>query len=293
MRPIVSGNRAAVAVLFAFIMLVAVPGAWADTLPAKKTADPAARSRVIDEILDLSGVKKALKSVPGQIEEEMANPDGEYGKLPDAQREQLRAIMLEAFSPERLVGGMKQTLVENYRQPLYEAVRAQLNSPQGRRLTELEAQLTVADIQERLLAYGEELAKAPAKPERMKLIAALDKTALTSETILDLSVATFAAVALAAREEAALLDEKALQKSLAGIRARLRPAIASQTALMLLYVHRDVSDRDLQGFIRFYQDKNMTVMSGIVRKGFGRAMNDGYREMLKRARNIRGDAVRT
>ena len=62
---------------------------------------------------------------------------------------------------------------------------------------------------------------------------------------------------------------------------------------MLLYVHRDVSDRDLQGFIRFYQDKNMTVMSGIVRKGFGRAMNDGYREMLKRARNIRGDAVRT
>ena len=37
----------------------------------------------------------------------------------------------------------------------------------------------------------------------------------------------------------------------------------------------------------------MTVMSGIVRKGFGRAMNDGYREMLKRARNIRGDAVRT
>lgn len=275
------------------VMGVATSAHAENAKAANATPDPAAKSIVIDEILDLSGVKRALEIIPGQIEEEMDNPEGEYSKLPEEQREQLRVVMREAFEPEHLVAEMKQTLADNYRQPVYEAVRARLNSPQGRRLTELEAQLTVTDIEERLQEYATVLNATPPPRGRMKLIGELDKAALTSETILDLSVASFGAVALAAREDQAPLDEKALRKALEGIRAKLRPAITDHTLLMLLYVHRDVTNRELQGFVRFYQDKNMKVMSGIVRKGFGRAINGSFREMLKKSRNIRSDTVRT
>jgi CHASE3 domain sensor protein len=287
-------RTAVLCIAFACLAPAVVTHAYADSVqPAKAPADAAAKSAVIDEILDLSGIKRALESIPGQIEDEMDNPEGEYSKLPEEQREQLRVVMLEAFEPERLIVAMKQTLADNYRQPVYEAVRARLNSAQGRRLTELEAQLTVADIEQRLQEYAAALDATPAPPKRRKLISELDKAALTSETILDLSVASFGAVALASREDQVPLDEKALRKVLEGIRAKLRPAIAGHASLMLLYVHRDVSDRELQGFVRFYQDQNMKVMSGIVRKGFGRAMNEGFRDMLKKARNIRGDTVRT
>ena len=291
MRPLIPGRTAA---LFATTLLLLVASAaFAANPPAAKNSGDAARSQVIAEILDLSGVRRALESIPAQIDEEMANPDGEYSKVPEEQREQLRDVMLEAFAPDRLMVDMKQTLVDNYRPAVYEAVRARLNSPQGRRLTELEAQLTVADIDERLREYAATLEAAPPSAKRRKLIAELDKAALTTETILDLSVASFGAVALTAREEQMPLDEIALKKSLTKIRTRLRPAITDHASLMLLYVHRDATDQDVQGFVRFYQDKNMAVMSGIVRKGFNRAMNGAFQQMLNKARNIRGDSVRT
>lgn len=252
----------------------------------------AARQALVDEILELAGVTQTLDAVPAQIEQAIGDPEGDYSKLPEQQRERLRGIIAEAFDPQRLLADIKKTMHERFARQRYEAVRALLKSAEARRLTALEAQLAVPELQENLRQFAADLQASPPSASRQKLIVQLDRASLTSETMLDMNLASFGAVALASGENGQQ-DSKALKKALAAMRERLRPLVTEQAVLILLYIHRDVADAELKNFIRLYRQKDMTAMSGVIRQGFVRAMDNAFQLMLQRLRDVHPDEVRT
>lgn len=258
---------------------------------ATEKTPSATQEALVDEILELAGLTQAVDAVPAQIEQAISDPEGDYSKLPEQQRERLRGIMAEAFDPQRLLADIKKTMHERFAKKRYEAVRALLKSADGRRLTALEAQLAVPEVQENLRQFAADLQASPPPASRQKLIVQLDRASLTSETMLDISLASFGAVVLASGE-IGQQDSKALKKALAAMRERLRPVVADQTALLLLYIYRDVAEAELKNFIRLYRQKDMAAMSGVIRQGIVRAMDNAFQLMLQRLRDVHPDELR-
>jgi hypothetical protein len=245
-------------------------------LAAPANAQPNEAAATAQRLVVRSGVAVQLRGFTGQIEAEIKqNPAGLDAKLVNA----LVDAAKDAFRPESLQEDITGRVAKKLTVADMKTALAWLEGGAGRRITQAEELGSSFDAQQ-FQAYAEQLKTKPVSAGRQKLIA-------------ELIAATSAVKALAASQEAMALGLALGMDSLqprerrageAALRGRIREMmppekleamVAEQLPGFFAYTYRDISDADLDGYLRFlktvggkrYQD----AMTAAFIEGLGRA----------------------
>jgi hypothetical protein len=231
-------------VLSSLAVIFASPGASAQSNEAAATAH---------RLVVRSGLSVQLRSFTGQIEGEIRqNPARLDDKLVNA----LADAAKEAFRPEALQEDITGRVGKMLSVTDMKTALGWLESDAGRRVTQSEELSSASFDVKSLQAYAERLKAKPLGAKRQQLIA-------------ELLGATGAVKAVAAVQEAMALGVALGMDSLqpperrvgeTALRGRIRQmmppeklqaVLAQQLPVMSAYTYRDISDADLEGYVRF------------------------------------------
>lgn len=235
----------------------------------------------INRLMEASGINHSVKQVlPGML-----------GSFDEAQQQEpvpmhVRAAMRDAATQGFQTG------------PMLEKVRAKLSAlsdkqiddtlswldtPLGRRITELENAANDADSMPKIQAYAAELEKRPAPAARMRLIRELNRVTGAQEMMNNIMEAVLLATALgvnAAQPKAQQSPPEALRKQIKSSMPELQKQTAQFVNATLLYTYRSLADKELESYIEFsrsasgaaYNKSATAGMSDALLEAIGRFM---------------------
>lgn len=259
-----------IAVLLAMLAMLAPEPASA----AKATGPQA--------LLDRSGASQQIAQIPKIMAAQMA---AEQGALPSEQREAVQQALLEAFNGEGLLASVQAEMAARYQEEHAVIVLQWLDSPLGKRFTELEVAGSTTDSVEQMRAYVEGWAANPPPKPRTNLMLRLDEAARITEAGIERYLASMGAI-MGGMTELAPPDKRAspdeLKRMLDTLRNQIEQPYLNQTIVALMWIYRPVSDEDVERYIEFYESAAGQWYNGAMAAALQRAMIDaGARFSLK------------
>jgi hypothetical protein len=160
----------------------------------------------------------------------------------------------KAFAPATL----KETILREFREKLpaeeIKAVLTWLDSPLGKRCTQLEEAASTPRAQAEMQQYAAQLQSAPPTKERVEIFREFDSATKATESSVEMAVNSQIAVTLALM--AVLPSEQ--QKSLDDItreaekrKPNIETAMRSHLLVSFLYTYRDLTDAEIRQYIDF------------------------------------------
>ena len=232
----------------------APPAAAGPTPPArepaaKNPATPATASA--DEVLELSGVKPQLVTVPGKLAAEFKP---RRIRLNAEDTAILEEIVGRNFAAERLYTQIRTEFRKRGEAKKLAEVAEWLRSPLGRKITELEVTAGLEpDAGQRMLAFAPGGRNGP-PPARVAMMERIDWAAGVTDGALESTLAVARAMAMAVNK-ALPPDERQtsdhIERQIQQLRGQTRSKLAQATTTFMLYEYRSVSDDELQQYADF------------------------------------------
>lgn len=237
------------------------------------------RDVLIEEALTLSGVRQQIEILPNQVR---AGAEASPSPLPRKERALVARIIGGAFRSEPILASVRTAFQRRYDPMHMGLLLAQLRTPLARKMTELEGSVFTPDFTEKLRAFAGQLKDAPPAHGRMARLVQLDAINGTTDLVLELRVVAIAAAFKALsplmpperRIAPARVD--AVARDLVG---QHRDTAGQETLLTFLYVYRDVTEQELDEYIR------------IEGSEAGRWFQDVYRKALLQALTAATDSA--
>jgi uncharacterized protein YbaP (TraB family) len=238
-----------------------------------------------------SGVEQEMRNLPIAMQlgfDQMRNQDERMQQIPQDVYVRIKELIAEAFVAEHLNAIVLRQMEAQLRQDEMQGILAWLNSPFGKKCTDLyKASLTPKTPAE-LKEFLTKIRKAPASPNRLKLIRELAAVTRARELALEIAVHTRLAVttvladtlpSVQKRPFSEILDEADKNRPL------LESPVDQQITPLLIYTYRPLSDAELARYIAFARSSlgaryhrsmlngiKLAVMDASIR--FGSAMAD-------------------
>lgn len=258
--------------VFACLFMIAIG------VPARQSSGDA-----IDLLMDRSGVKHFLESLPLQVGEGLMaaiaeDPEG-TALLADSV-EALRESANTVFAPEHLTPIIKQVLGHRINADQVSEIIEWLDSPLGAKLTELENAAASPEFPQQLEAYLATLPNNPPTTERLELLRELDQAANITESgievVLHMQLALVVAVVETLPEQQRPSVSELLQQ-LESERPSIEQMLKQISLYSLLYTYRDIGDADLRRYIQFLNSRTGKVYQSSVIEGLDLALIQAVR----------------
>lgn len=245
-------------------------------LPAAPAAN-AQSGRAIDlaqKLVVRSGLAEQLKSYPKQVDQELAQAKG---KLPDELLAALREAAQLSYNPAELQQDIARTLAKDMAASDMRETIAWLETGAGRRVTRAEELSSASLSPEAVQAYAAQVSRKPHSSRRSASIAglieatkAVDHSVNLMESIaLGIAVGMDAVLPVQNRVGFAALRER-LQAAMP--RDKMREAMGEGMPVIYGYMYREVSDTDLEAYVRFNRSPLGTRYNEAVMKAFTEAL---------------------
>jgi hypothetical protein len=227
------------------------PGALVPTepggLPGSLALPPAAHATV-DELIDLSGLRKQLAALPTMVLQEFLPRESALGPGEGAL---VRRIVERHFAPAVVVPLIRAELSRRRDAEKLARLVAWLRAPVGRRVTAEEVASTAADPQA-VAGWVARLATEPPPPARVTLVERLQWIEGAGDTGLDLLLVVARELALAVQP--ALPAERRVKPGhiatqLAKTRERLLPEVRQAARQHMLYTYRRLGDEEVAAYV--------------------------------------------
>ena len=170
-------------------------------LPIFSYANDPNDSQVL-ELYVKSGMENQVEQLPSVIQtvfDQAIPQDDQARKLPKEILSVMRASVPEAYAPERLKKTIVAELAERLTDQDSKDTLKWLDSPVGKKCTQLEEAASTAEAQAEMEQYAARLSDSPPTAERLKVLRELDSAAKVTEDAVQMAIQTQAAVALAVR----------------------------------------------------------------------------------------------
>ncbi len=221
-------------------------------------AAPAPRYPVhpaVDELLEMSGLKRQMKTIALDAREQVHQS---LGHLEPRDLKGVAAATARTLDPDIVYASVLDEFSQSMDDTKVAAVRLWYRSPLGRKLTEIELASATPERQRELTAFVAEWQVKPPAPTRVALIQRLDAAAGATEMSVELIVGITQAVVRVAdpylpperRLKPGQLDAQARQ-----IRLATLEAFRQGNTVAMLYVYRNVEDQDLARYIQFLESE--------------------------------------
>lgn len=200
-------------------------------------------------LFDASGVEVQLAALGPQI---LAALDAERAAMSRETHTVVRKQVASEFAEPALSEDVRGYLRTGYDASKADAAIAWLESPEGKRITELERSIAAPDGLDELDTFGRSLRDKPPPPKRVELISGLEQatraTALSVDTSLNAALAL--AVSINASGEAPREFEE-LRSGMVAQRDQMIAATREPVLFSMLFAYRDLSDVELQRYVDF------------------------------------------
>lgn len=206
--------------------------------------------KLVEELLNVSGVRKSFDQIPGKVlqgaQQSSARPRD------PAVVAEVEKIMQEAFSSERFHKRVQGTLIKDFDRKRVETLIAAFRAPLVKKMVELEG----ANVEPQAVAeFARGLTKNPLPKERIDLVQRLDAVTRASEITTEIVVTTTRAmVAGATGGDAGQLA--VFDKQFGAQRGKLAEVLRNAVLSTFAYIYRDVSDADLAEYLKFYEGED-------------------------------------
>ena len=221
-----------------------------------------------------SGLAAQLQSIPGQIEQDLAQM---RGKVPDEMLDAMAGAARESFRPALLEDDIVRAVAKALPSAEMRQALAWLDTDAGRRVTRAEEGGAGSATLEALHAYAQDSKRRPPSAKRTALLKGL----VEATTAVESSVALIESMALGVAVGMDAMQPQQKRIGVAALRSRLRQAMPidalrdSMSAAMpglFAFVYRDISDADLEAYLAFNRSVGGTRYNRVVMDAFTEAL---------------------
>lgn len=208
--------------------------------------DPAV---LVDEVLALSGINAQMDQYPDLIQQSLIQYQGQ---MDPALFASLSQLVVEGHDPEDLKASVRQYFIDNYDKESLQAIKAQLESPLGRKMAELEAQAMTPEAIEQIQGYVQELQTTRPPETRMELIEDLDVATKNTDNSVDMIMGLMRATTEVFGSELfpeQLARDTFLDSAITALRPQVEPSVMFSGRLFMLYTYRTTTDEELTEYL--------------------------------------------
>ncbi len=258
-----------IGVILAVLSSVVAMGAECNSTLAGRPAQTSASSqndadKLIEELLTVSGMKRSLERLPEQMINGVRQSTLKDGVAPDIRNDVLR-IMMDAYPREGFINRVRDALKKNYSQQRYAHLLQLLSTPLVKRMTDLEAiDPSPGDIQK----FLSQISTQPLSPHRVRLIQTMDTVTQSSSLLTKMTIAFLEPNALATADDCNG-NVSAIKKAIAKSRPQIEKANRRATEVVFAYTYRNVSDSDLNEYLKTYEDQDGKWIQGLIQAAVG------------------------
>ena len=231
------------------------------------------RDALIDEALEISGIKRQLEGLPAQVK---AGVDLSQSPLPPKERAAVTKILGDAFRPGPILASIRAALQKNYDPLPMGLTLAQLRTPTARKIVALERTTADPDIVQKVQAFAAQLKDAPPAPERVARLAQLDAATGSTDFVLEFKMASVTAVfrvistLMPQEQRPAAAKAEAAAKQLIN---QQREVTRQEMLVLFLYVYRGATDEELDEYVAMGSGEPGRWFQAVYRKGLIEALS--------------------
>jgi hypothetical protein len=221
---------------------------------ARAQADVAA-DRLTEDVLQRSGAKRQIESIPEAMELQLAQRENES----DPQLfSQISLIFRESYRAEVLYKAVFDHFKKNFDKDRMLALQQWLHSPLSQKITELEIHSSSSEGRAERVKFIKTFRYLSKPPQRLALIQRLDRATRSSTAAEDIAVATALSMMQAVNSVLPLekqVDPEVLKKFPAELRTRVHETIQQTMLMSFYYTYKGLSDEELEQYVRFYESE--------------------------------------
>jgi hypothetical protein len=249
------------------LLVLLLPAAWTHAA----SADAAAR---INRLMEASGINHAVNQVlPGILSGFDAQ---QQEPMPMPVRAAMRDAATQGFQTAPMLDKVRAKLGELSEKQFDDTLRW-LDTPLGRRITELENASNEPAAMQKIEAYAQERQKQPAPRSRMRLIQELNRATGAQEMSNTIMEAILLATALgmnAAQPRELQTSPEALRKEIKSSMPEIQKQTEQFVTSSMLYTYRPLTDKELEAYIQFSRSASGAAYNKSATAGMSDAMLD-------------------
>ena len=215
--------------------------------------------QLVDELIDLSGLKQQIPLLPNQyltlVDQVLVGLD-RRNPMPKNMRRELRQSFVDALSSERLEPQIRSRLLDTLSQDTSIATVNWLRSDLGKKITAAEVSVGSAERSVQLATFMLRLQLERPTPERLQLVRRIQEITQGSEMATNAWEAIIGAIARAL--EGGLRGDKfqrkeKLEQFMASIRGSIKGMFEQGQIFETLFTYQTVTDEELKQYAEFLE----------------------------------------
>ncbi|BBO75623.1 hypothetical protein DSCW_30400 [Desulfosarcina widdelii] len=249
-------------------------------LPNTATAQDS-KEAFLQVLYGKAGLEEQVLQLPMVVQvgfDQAVATDDRLKAMPRTVIGEIRASIETVFAPENI----KRAILSECREKLsiddLKKVLAWLDSPLGRKFTQLEEAASTPEKYTEMQQFAQMLQESPPLPERLEIIGRLDEAAKATETSVEVAMNTQLAITIAIVASLPK-EQRPTYDNLAAVVEQTRPQIESamraQTIVSLLYTYRNVTETELDQYIEFASYPTGKNYHDAVVSGLKKALLEG------------------
>ena len=215
------------------------------------------KETLIQELYGKSGMEKQIEQLPMLLQvgfDQAVAADDRLKIIPRSVIGEIRTSIQTVFAPENI----KKTILSECREKLshddLKRVLGWLDSPIGRKFTQLEEYASTPEKYNEMQQFASQLQKTPPEPERLKFLQQLDSAVKATENNVEVAMNTQIAIAIAIASSLPKEQQPTYDNLVAAIeqtRPQVQDAMRIQTLVYALYTYGSVTDAEIGQYVEF------------------------------------------
>ena len=215
--------------------------------------------QIVDELIDLSGLKQQLPRLPKEymslVDQVLVGLDRRH-PMPRSVRHELRQSFLDALSLERLESKIRSRLIDTLSQDSSMAMVNWLRSDVGKKITAAEVNVGSPERSVQLATFIMRLQLERPAPERLHLVRRIEDIVQGSEMATESWEAIIGAIARALEggiQGKSLERKEKLEEYLASVRGSIKGMFQQGQLFQALFTYETLTDEELKQYAEFLE----------------------------------------
>ena len=238
--------------------------------------------QMVTKYIELSGIKSMLSFFPEQMDA-MSNQTRMTARDPETEQ-RVYELMKDSFDLDECEKKLTAYLVKNTDKKFMGQLLKWLESPLARKVTREEIRSSSPAQQANMVRYITDLQEMPPPQERVELIQRLEESTRMSETMTDIFIEIMKgmveSVNLALPENKRQSTE-VIFAEIMKIQPAMKDAFRQQMVTTSFYTYRNISNRELAKYIRFYDSEIGQKEIRITGNALGYVLKEWFADVSK------------
>ena len=229
---------------------------------------------IIEKLIVVSGLKITLDQMQRQVTPKFSNTAASSDGSGAYQQEVMK-LYAEAYPKDGFLNRVNTSLHNYYDEKRFLHYIQLLSTPTSTRMIGLEStEPTEADIKNYLAYIGSH----PLSARRIKLIERLDLATGSSRLLTTITTLSIESNAVAMSEDC-IVNVQRIRKEIEKNRHDIEKATRNQSLMNLAYTYRDVSDADLDEYVKTHEEKDIKWLDEIIVKAIAKQFESGMKKV--------------